>query len=324
MAVKDSASPVPNSEHENRSFDWSDVQLFMLVAQYGSLRSAGRRANRSVNSVRRRLQHLEHKLNRRLLVRDASGTHLTEHGRRLQAAGENMFEASLEVEQEFIEASRTRSHPVSIDIDETLANFWLMPLVVGYQHSTPQFQLDFRSATGGSGPNGTYCDVAVHTDRPSQNNLMVIRLGYLHFQPFASREFIKRHGRPKDLDDLENFSMVECSSAIAGHVKWSCLMPAASGKNVTVWTNSGSTHVAAVRHGAGIGLLPTYLTAFDDRLVPLLNGARCRRAIYLTYRRDAAEHRQVRSAIDWLISAFDTKQDPWFLEHYSAPDDRVD
>lgn len=319
MTVKESSITVPDLEHEGQSFDWSDIQLFMLVAKSGSLRSASRKANRSVNSLRRRLQNLEHNLNRRLLVRAASGTHLTEHGQRLLAASEDMFKASRGVAEEFATAERGLSQTVSVDVEESLASFWLIPFATEYQRFHPDCQIDIQCLAGGPESIGSQCDISVRTAPPDQNSLMIRRLGYFHTQPFASRQFIDRHGEPGNVADLENFPLVECGSAKGDHVSWSDVISAELGGHVAVKTNAVGVQIAAVCQSAGIGLLPTFLVETDPRLVPLLDDLHFRGDVYLTYRRDAAEHRQVRSVIDWLNRIFDAGRSSWFSEHYISP-----
>ncbi|MEP1207181.1 MAG: LysR family transcriptional regulator [Rhizobiaceae bacterium] len=319
MGVKDSPLPVPESEHSELNFDWNDVQFFVLVAQCGSLRSASQKANRSVNSLRRRLELLEHKMNRRLLVRDATGTYLTEHGQRLLAVGNGMYEASLDVADEFARAEQEQSHSVSIDVDDGLTSYWLMPRAPRFVESDSYLQLDFRSPLRSRVSAGSQCDLTICTNVPSRRNLMVTRLGYLHVQPFASRSFVKRHGEPEDPAALDTLPLVERSPRESEHVGWAELVSKRLERNISVLANSGCSQFAAVCNGAGVGLLPTYLASADDRLVPLLEGMRQRRDIYLTYRRDVAEHRRVRLVIDWLKGIFNTRQALWFSEHYVSP-----
>ncbi len=320
MTAKQIPSPVPNMEHSELNFNWTDVQLFRLIAQCGSFRGASRKSNRSVNSLRRRLRYLEHQMNCRLLVRDVSGAHLTEHGERLLAAGNDMFEASLKVSHELIKAEREQSNRVSIHVDEALGNFWLIPQSVNFQRSNPGFRLDFRCAVQCSDQFHTRCDIAVQTSLPNQDNLIATRLGYLHAQPFATREFVERWGMPYTREDLDRFSLVELDKPQDNEVNWATLVPELSCRNIVVTTNTRATHLAAVCHGAGIGLLPTYFNSVERDLVPLLDDLRYRSDIYLTYQRDAGNHKQVRTVIDWLKSAFNARQHPWFSEKHTPPD----
>lgn len=321
MTVKDSPTSVPDLEHAEARFDWNDMQLFMLVARTGSLRRASKLAHRSVNSLRRRLQHLEHQLNCRLLVRDASGTRLTDHGRRLQSVGENMFQASFDVASEFLRAGRDQSAPVTVECGASLANHWLIPKAVGFLAGRPDLALDLRPPCVGVKAGYSDCDLCVLLSEPDQNSQIVTRLGYLHYQPFASRDFIKRHGCPDHESEIRQFKLVEQASFTGAEASWTQLLADPSDINLTITVNCGCAGLSAVAQGAGIGLLPTYFRESDARLVPILDGLNYRRDIFLTYRPEVAEHRQVRSTINWLKSVFDPQRAPWFTAEFKSPSD---
>ncbi len=320
MTATESHHPVPDMEQTELSFNWTDIQLFRLVAQCGSFRAASRKTNRSVNSLRRRLQYLEHQMNCRLLVRDVSGAHLTDQGERLFAAGNDMFEASMKVSRELLKSERAQSPRISIHVEESLGTFWLIPHSIAFQLSNPQFQLDFRCAVQSPGNTLTHCDIAVQTNPPNQDSLIVTRLGYLNTQPFATRGFVERWGEPNTSSDLKRFNLVELEMTTDNELNWAKLMPTLSRNNIVATTNTCASHLAAVSHGAGIGLLPTYLNNIERDLVPLLGELRYSGDIYLTYQRDAGNYKQVRTVIDWLKSIFDARQYPWFSQYISSPD----
>ena len=321
MRVKESATSVPDLEHGQAAFDWNDLQLFMLVARSGSLRRASKLANRSVNSLRRRLQHLEYELNCRLLVRDASGTRLTDDGRRLRSVGEDMFQASFDVAREFVRARRDQSAPVSIECDPSLANNWLIPKAVGFLAGRPDIALDVRTRAVESHSGVSDCDLCVLLTKPNHKYLTVTRLGYLHFQPFASREFIKRHGYPGHEGEVRRFKLVERALVAGDDAGWRQVLSDPSDIQCAITASCSSTCLSAVVQGVGIGLLPTFFRESDARLVPVLEGLNFRRDIFLSYRPEVADHRHVRSTIHWVKSVFEAQRTPWFAADFFSPSD---
>ena len=310
---------VPDLEHHSTKFDWNDVRLFVLVAKTGSFRRASARTNRSINSIRRRLRQLEHQMNSKLLIRDSSGCHLTDEGRSLLQASQKMFEASYDVANIINQKNLTPHGKVRIGVTEGLGTFWLVPQLVDFQKSNPKVLVDLNCTMAPPDVYAMQADIAVQLDAPERSELMMVRLGYLHMQLFASEDFIRQNGSPQTLDDLRNFKFVEQVSPQVQHQKRGEFLPGFPDEMIAVRTNTSSSHAYAISKGAGIGVLPTYARAVTKRVVPILEGAHFRREIYLSYKKDMGEQKHIRAAIDWLKSAFDSKRYPWFSENYIAP-----
>ena len=83
-------------EHGRRMFavqtSWDDIRVFICVVQQGSLRAAAEILHSSVNSVRRRIEHLEHEVDTPLLLRSSRGVSLTEEGREIYSIGLDMLD----------------------------------------------------------------------------------------------------------------------------------------------------------------------------------------------------------------------------------------
>jgi len=124
---------------------------------------------------------------------------------------------------------------------------------------------------------------------------------------------------PEDPAALARLPLVERAPGQREHAGWGELVSKQLEQNISVLANSGCSQFAAVCNGAGVGLLPTFLASVDGRLVPMLEDLRQRSDVYLSYRRDAAEHRRVRLVIDWLKSSFSNRQTQWFCEQYVVP-----
>lgn len=310
---------VPDLEHHSTKFDWNDVRLFVLVAQTGSLRRASAKTNRSINSIRRRLRHLEHQMNAKLLIRDSAGCHVTEEGKSLLQASQKMFEASYDVASIINRKKHAPSGKVRIGVTEGLGTFWLVPQLVDFQKTNPKILVDLDCTMAPPDVYAMHADIAVQLDVPERSELMMARLGYLHMQLFASDEFIRQNGSPQSLDDLRKFKFVEQVSPQVQHQKRQEMLPKFPDEMIAVRTNTSSSHAYAISKGAGIGVLPTYARAVTKRVVPVLEGAHFRREIYLTYKKDMGEQKHTRAAIDWLKSAFDPKRYPWFAEEFIPP-----
>src|SRR5207244_6236724 len=88
----------PQEERRNVSLggltDWDAARIFLEVVRSGSFRSAAERLDLSINAVRRRIDDFERQAGATPVTRDAHGTHLTEQGAMVVAAGERTAAAA--------------------------------------------------------------------------------------------------------------------------------------------------------------------------------------------------------------------------------------
>jgi DNA-binding transcriptional LysR family regulator len=118
-------------------------------------------------------------------------------------------------------------------------------------------------------------DMAIRVREPVQPDLIRRRLFTMHFHAYASTGYLKRHGQPHTLEDLDRHRILVYgvsagsylqninSLQVAGRDPKSPRAPAMTINNLTaVWR--------AVEAGVGIAVLPDYLMAPSSDLVRIL------------------------------------------------------
>src|SRR5215471_820825 len=88
-------------------FDWDDLRYFLAVARHGSTLAAAKALKVNQSTVHRRLDELERRLGRRLVVRQPTGYKLTELGQDLLTYAERVEETVHSFERR-LAASDTR------------------------------------------------------------------------------------------------------------------------------------------------------------------------------------------------------------------------
>lgn len=76
---------------------WDDVQLFLAIAETGSLSAASRQLRLGQPTVSRRLALLEHQLGYQLFRREVAGARLTSAGEKLLLPARRMAEWAGEI-----------------------------------------------------------------------------------------------------------------------------------------------------------------------------------------------------------------------------------
>jgi len=213
---------------------------------------------------------------------------------------------------------------VRVSVTEGLGTFWLAPRIVEFQQAHPQLTIDLRCAMHPADVLRLETDLAVQITPPRDDSLKVVKLGRMHAVPFASKEYLERHGAPRTANDLLRHKLVlqlaDHIASMEDFVKVFRGMPEPG--TVAMKSNVSSAHYWLIARGGGIGMLPTYANALGSRVVPIeVEDIRLAYDIFLTYHPDASGIPRVRLLIDWLIEAFSPKRYPWFRDEFISPHD---
>jgi DNA-binding transcriptional LysR family regulator len=197
-----------------------------------------------------------------------------------------------------------------------------MPRLVEFQSLNPHLTIDLSCDMKPVDVLFRDTDVAVQLEMPDHPDLVVARIGTLHLMPFASPDYLNKHGTPQTIQEALSHKLV---LQVADQISHD-LMPLFFGAKampglVAIRTNTSSAHYWAVARGAGIGLLPTYARAMTKRVVPVDMELKLRREIYLVYHPDSRRSKPVQQAVEWLRQSFDPQRYPWFSDSFVHPND---
>jgi DNA-binding transcriptional LysR family regulator len=318
---------VPQAEHALQAAarnapDWESARVFLEVVRAGSFRRASEACGQAVNVLRRRVEDLEKTLGAALLTRHVDGVRTT-------VEGENVLGAIMQMEAASFGLLRARDHTASLSgevrlaVTEGLGTFWIAPRLVEFQRANPNLLIDLNCAMKSADVLRMEADIAIQIMRPTAPDLRVVKLGRLHFVPFASESYLQTFGHPKSTQDLARHRILIQSD---DNAQWKQLydrvfpgLPIVG--LVALRTNVSSAHYWSIAKGAGIGVLPTYAKAIGAQLVPLDLGIHQTVEIWLTYHPDARRIARVSRMIDWAIKAFSPQKFPWFRDEFIHPDE---
>ena len=86
-------------------------------------------------------------------------------------------------------------------------------------------------------------------------------------------------------------------------------------------TDSSFALIEAVKSGALITLLPTYVAKYLPDLIHIDMGLHVPIDLYMVYHPDQRRVARVRKALDWLTEIFDPALYPWFRKDFVQPSD---
>jgi DNA-binding transcriptional LysR family regulator len=314
---------VPNSEQALQGTrhvtpDWEAVRVSLEVVRKGSFRAAAEHLRMSVNAVRRRVDELERSLGVILLTRHVDGVRVTAEGEQVFAAAAQMEAASFGLMQARNGTDSEMSGEVRLAVTEGLGTAWIAPRLVEFQRANPNLIIDLNCAMRSADVLRLEADVAIQITRPTNPDLRLVKLGRLHFLPFAAPSYLETFGTPKTVRDLVNHRiLVQADDNAQWRELYDRLFPGISPTRiVALRTNVSSAHYWSIAKGAGIGLLPTYAQWVGAEIVPLDLGIHETVDIWLTYHPDAKRIARVSRLIDWAIQAFSPQKYPWFRDEF--------
>jgi DNA-binding transcriptional LysR family regulator len=249
--------------------DWSLVQVFLAVAEHGSLTGAARHLRTSQPTVGRQVREIEDQLGVKLFTRHERGLALTELGRSLVSLATMMKQAARELELLAVGYGETLSGTVRISASEAVSLEHLPRIVEHIRRKEPTITIELVPSDVTSRLHFREADIAIRMYRPQQLDLVTQHIGDLTLVACASRSYLKRRGKPKSPEELtchDIIGMDRSTQIIEGFRKGGIVVDRDFFK---VRTDHTGTYLALLRAGCGIGFTQRAIVRGDSRLFEL-------------------------------------------------------
>lgn len=329
IAIQNSEQGVQAVEHPSLSellskANWSDLHVFRGVAEAPSMRRAAQDLGVSVNTVRARIARLEASLGTTLFARRHDGLHVTKDGLEVLRVVEDMRFASEKLEHGHGNNVLVRDGEIRICASEGIGTFWLTPRLPDLKALLPHLLVSLDSFSDQSRIRARDFDISVGFERPNDQEAIVSKLATLHFMPFASDHYIRTHGLPLSLDEMDGHQCVQQHAPGLNYDSMRFFFSTEMMKRlVSIRVSSSYSLYWAVASGVGIGALPTYMRAISRKVQPIDLPIRMKFELWMSYSHAARSSVPVRQAVNWLRSCFDPVRYPWFSDRFVHPDDFV-
>lgn len=276
--------------------NWDDLRYFLALYQEGQLKVAARKLRADPTTVSRRLAALEEAAGEKLMIRSREGWHLTEAGRRIIAPVQAANAAIEGVKQKLRQSDEKLSGRVRITTFDVIASGWIAPLLPELHALYPQIRVEIDCTPLKLDLQRGQADIAFRMGRPTENDLVIRKMGQVSQRAFASVHYFQRMGiTPESITDLENRELL----IPFGHVPW---LDHLDSPRVVFRSSSPSTLISACAAGLGITLIPDVVAAEEERLVLLKNlPLESITPIWMVMHQDVVKVRTVRAVADFLV-----------------------
>ena len=290
---------------------FAEIQLFVQVAETGSLSRAADALGLSNAAASRHLQALEDRLAARLVERNTRRLYLTDTGQEFYSRAKVLL-ADLQDAEDAVNASTLNTTgTLRITASLSFSMQHIAPLLRAYTERYPNVSVHVEAANRYLDIIDNNIDVAIRTrEFEPDSNITVRRLARTRRILVASPRYLARHGRPETLEDLHRHQLLIYTHANNPNE----LRFSREGETVSLQvkglleSNDGQILRAAALDGLGILVQPTYIVYNDmvaGRLVPLLDDWDLPRlTVNLAYPSRKHLSAKVRTFIDFMAEHF--------------------
>ncbi|MEO1039664.1 MAG: LysR family transcriptional regulator [Pseudomonadota bacterium] len=289
--------------------DWDKLKTFHAAAEAGSLTGAAERLALSQSAVSRQISGLEAELDVKLFHRHARGLLLTEPGRLLFDASEDISRRIMRAESQVQDSRNEPSGVLRVTAPASLGAIWIAPRLKRFRQAFPRIQLRLLLADHELDMANLEADIAVRPWPSTQNDLIQRKLMDVDQHLYASPDYFARRGEPKTIEALNEdhdfLAYGPRSLAPLPNMNWALTAGLADGapkRAPVVEVNTINGLAKAAEAGLGLVGLPDYAAANNEklmRILPELDGPKLE--VFVVYPDELKGSRRVGAFLEFLV-----------------------
>jgi DNA-binding transcriptional LysR family regulator len=288
--------------------DWDKLRIFHAAAEAGSFTHAGEGLRMSQSAVSRQVSALEKDLKVALFHRHARGLVLTEQGDLLFRTASEILAKLATAETLLTDATTKPTGDLRITAPTGLGTVWITQRMREFLELYTDIRVELILSDDQLDISMREADVAIWTSEPQQADLIRRPLFNMQIHAYASTQYVKKHGAPQSLDQLDSHRIVSYSGVPQPHLSAIRWLEIAGREGLEPRTpafvaNSVIAMKYAIRSGVGVGLIPDYLTEEESELVPVLRDAELpNMQIFFVYPEELKTAKKVQVFRDFLVA----------------------
>lgn len=186
-------------------------RLFLRVVETGSFKRAAEQLNQEPSSISRKVAALEDRLKVKLLRRSTQRTTPTELGQRYYERMRYIVDEQTELEEEIRSGVNRLSGTLRIAAPVDFGTRFVVPVARQMQQQSDDLNIELLLGSQFDNLQERSIDVAVRIGNLPDSSLVARKLGDVPRVLVASPDYLKTHGDPQTIDDLEQHNFVQYS-----------------------------------------------------------------------------------------------------------------
>lgn len=287
--------------------NWDDVRIFLAVARAGQLLGASRRLGLNHATVSRRVAALEQALNAKLFQRQTTGSELTPAGRRFLETAERL-EAEMHAARAAISGDDAVTGSVRIGAPDGFGVAFLAPRLGALTAQHPGLSIQLVPVPRSFSLSRREADIAITVERPTEGRLVAAKLVDYSLGLFASRDYAARNALPLSPEQLSSHRLVGYVPDLVASPSLDYAVEFSPDWTAAFAISSTLGQAEAVRSGAGIGILHSFIARSMPELVPVPAAPPIRRAYWMVYHESMRGLGRIQTAASFIASTVDAER----------------
>lgn len=296
---------------------WGELRLFLEVAKAKSFNHAAKRLNLSHPTVARKVRRLQDLMGVQLLISTERGIKLTPRGEELARALTTFDQSLYAIASGLQEDPRRAEATVRVSITDGLNAFFAAPTIEAFTQKNPNIHLHMKSTMNLNDVRENQTDMMLAFAPDSRADLIVKRLGNLHFHPTVSRGYVAKYGLPTKAN-ISRHRFLQSHFYESNPEIWADWLDLVGRGRISHYCDDTFVYGIMVKLDLGIGLLGTY-TAAEPEAVPLNLDVLVSLPLYAVALRERLDSRPVKLVFDWLCAIF-SENNRWFRHEFRLED----
>jgi DNA-binding transcriptional LysR family regulator len=296
---------------------WGELRLFLEVAKAKSFNVAGKRLNLSHPTVARKVRRLQDLIGVQLLVSTERGIKLTPPGEELARALANLDQSLYAITSGLQEDPRRAEATVRVSITDGLNAFFAAPNIAAFSEKNPNIHLHMKSMINLNDVRENQTDMMLTFAPDSRADVVVRRLGNLHFRPVASKGYVGKFGLPTKAN-INKHKFLQSHFYESNTEVWASWLDLVGKGRISHYCDDTFVYGILAKLDLGIALMGTYIAVEPDA-VPLDLDVLISLPLYAIALSERLESRPVKLVFDWLCEIF-SENNRWFKRTFSLDD----
>ncbi|MFI5718807.1 LysR family transcriptional regulator [Nocardia sp. NPDC051750] len=284
-----------------------DLLVLLAVGRSGRFVTAADALGLNHTTISRRIAALEQTLGGRVLTRVTGGWELTELGREALAAAEAVESAVTSLAPG---GNRVLEGVVRISATDGFSAYIAAPAAAEVQRQHPSIAVEIVATTRRASQQRSGLDLEVVVGEPRVRRATATHLADYRLGLYGSREFLRDHGAPATIDDLDRYPLVYFIDSMLQVDELDLASGVVPAMRESVTSTNVFVHVEATRAAAGLGLLPCFMADRHPDLVRVLaDPVAVTLGYWLVARTETLRRPEVAAVVAAIRSVVDDRRD---------------
>lgn len=235
--------------------DWNSMKTFLAIAESGNLLSASKILCLSHSTVFRRLNDFEEKIGGRLFERIEGKYELTELGDDLLKLAKPVAISFDDIERYIIGKDMMPNGTVKITTPTSFAYNFLPKYINDFHQLYPHISIELLVSDQEINMTNRQADIAIRVSSSPPEHLVGRKVKEIKWSVYASKKYLRKNGRPKELKDLSNHHFIGASNNLKNLPSFSWLDKKHI-NNIKLRSDNLVTMSHLAGEGLGIAILP--------------------------------------------------------------------